>query len=119
MCDDLCSALRRQIPCNAIHGDKEQREREHVLAEFKSGRAPIMIATDVAARGLDIKDVRMVRCAAAASSPAAAPSPSPLTPPASPHPCPHPRPTRPATRPPLSSCSLLFAFVSCACLFKR
>jgi ATP-dependent RNA helicase DDX5/DBP2 len=60
MCDDLCAALRRQIPCNSIHGDKEQREREHVLFEFKSGRAPIMIATDVAARGLDIKDVRMV-----------------------------------------------------------
>eukprot|EP00304_Pavlova_gyrans_P009093 CAMPEP_0206035390 /NCGR_PEP_ID=MMETSP1466-20131121/2044_1 /ASSEMBLY_ACC=CAM_ASM_001126 /TAXON_ID=44452 /ORGANISM="Pavlova gyrans, Strain CCMP608" /LENGTH=498 /DNA_ID=CAMNT_0053409769 /DNA_START=99 /DNA_END=1591 /DNA_ORIENTATION=+ len=60
MCDDLCTALRRQIPCNAIHGDKEQRERERVLFEFKSGRAPILIATDVAARGLDVKDVRMV-----------------------------------------------------------
>ena len=43
-----------------MHGDKEQRERERMLADFRSGRAPILVATDVAARGLDIKDVRMV-----------------------------------------------------------
>eukprot|EP00310_Coccolithus_braarudii_P024373 CAMPEP_0183339194 /NCGR_PEP_ID=MMETSP0164_2-20130417/6198_1 /TAXON_ID=221442 /ORGANISM="Coccolithus pelagicus ssp braarudi, Strain PLY182g" /LENGTH=516 /DNA_ID=CAMNT_0025509149 /DNA_START=20 /DNA_END=1567 /DNA_ORIENTATION=- len=60
MCDQLQRALSRQIGCNAIHGDKEQRERERVLNEFKSGRAPIMVATDVAARGLDVKEVRMV-----------------------------------------------------------
>ncbi|KAL3921661.1 MAG: hypothetical protein SGPRY_004824, partial [Prymnesium sp.] len=59
-CDGLSRALSRQIGCNAIHGDKEQRERERVLADFKSGRAPILVATDVAARGLDIKDVKMV-----------------------------------------------------------
>ena len=39
-------------PALAIHGDKEQRERDWVLAEFKAGRSPILIATDVASRGL-------------------------------------------------------------------
>jgi ATP-dependent RNA helicase DDX5/DBP2 len=60
MCDTLCRALARQIGCNAMHGDKEQRERERILHEFKTGRSPIMVATDVAARGLDIKEIRMV-----------------------------------------------------------
>ena len=60
MCDNLSRAFQRQIGCNAIHGDKEQRERERVLHEFKNGRSPILVATDVAARGLDIKEVMMV-----------------------------------------------------------
>ena len=33
-------------------------ERDHVLAQFKAGRTPILVATDVAARGLDVKDIR-------------------------------------------------------------
>ena len=60
MCDTLCRALARQIGCNAMDGDKEQRERERILHEFKTGRSPIMVATDVAARGLDIKLVTHV-----------------------------------------------------------
>ncbi len=44
----------------AIHGDKSQSERDFVMNQFKSGRAPVMIATDVAARGLDIKGVNCV-----------------------------------------------------------
>jgi ATP-dependent RNA helicase DDX5/DBP2 len=44
----------------AIHGDKDQKERDWVLQEFRSGKSPIMIATDVAARGLDVKDIRCV-----------------------------------------------------------
>jgi len=47
-------------PALCIHGDKTQPERDWVLAEFKSGDTPIMIATDVAARGLDVKDVKYV-----------------------------------------------------------
>jgi len=47
-------------PALCIHGDKKQEERTWVLNEFKNGRAPIMVATDVAARGLDVKDVRYV-----------------------------------------------------------
>jgi len=39
-------------PALSIHGDKAQAERDYVLAEFKSGKSPIMAATDVAARGL-------------------------------------------------------------------
>jgi len=44
----------------AIHGDKDQKERDWVLQEFRTGKSPIMIATDVAARGLDVKDIRCV-----------------------------------------------------------
>lgn len=44
----------------AIHGDLTQAARDTVLANFKSGKAPIMIATDVAARGLDVPDIEMV-----------------------------------------------------------
>ena len=36
----------------AIHGDKQQNERDWVLNEFKSGKSPIMVATDVASRGI-------------------------------------------------------------------
>lgn len=43
-----------------IHGDKGQNEREWVLAEFKAGRTQILVATDVAARGLDVDDVKFV-----------------------------------------------------------
>ena len=44
----------------AIHGDLNQNAREAALADFKSGDAGLLIATDVAARGLDIPDVNMV-----------------------------------------------------------
>ncbi|KAJ0959544.1 putative RNA helicase [Helianthus annuus] len=47
-------------PALSIHGDKSQAERDWVLSEFKSGKSPIMTATDVAARGLDVKDVKYV-----------------------------------------------------------
>lgn len=51
--DDLTKYLRQDgWPALAIHGDKQQQERDWVLGEFKSGRSPIMIATDVASRGL-------------------------------------------------------------------
>jgi ATP-dependent RNA helicase DDX5/DBP2 len=62
MCDQLARTLegRNRIPCVSIHGDREQRERDAALAAFKNGRSPVMVATDVAARGLDIKGVKMV-----------------------------------------------------------
>ena len=40
------------------HGDKSQPERDNVLNQFRSGRTPVLVATDVAARGLDVKDIR-------------------------------------------------------------
>ncbi|KAL6523471.1 hypothetical protein OROGR_017074 [Orobanche gracilis] len=48
------------FPSTAIHGDKVQVERERALRSFRSGRTPIMVATDVAARGLDIPHVAHV-----------------------------------------------------------
>ncbi|TFK98619.1 P-loop containing nucleoside triphosphate hydrolase protein [Pterulicium gracile] len=59
--DDITKYLRQDgWPALAIHGDKEQRERDWVLGEFKAGKSPILIATDVASRGLDVKDVGFV-----------------------------------------------------------
>ncbi len=48
------------IGSEAIHGDKTQGARERALANFKSGKTRVMIATDIAARGLDISDLPMV-----------------------------------------------------------
>ncbi|CAF2037101.1 BnaA09g06470D [Brassica napus] len=60
-CDQVTRQLRMDgWPALAIHGDKNQTERDRVLSEFKSGRSPIMTATDVAARGLDVKDIKCV-----------------------------------------------------------
>eukprot|EP00298_Acanthocystis_sp_HF-20_P010546 c18909_g1_i6.p1 GENE.c18909_g1_i6~~c18909_g1_i6.p1 ORF type:complete len:107 (+),score=24.49 c18909_g1_i6:45-323(+) len=51
--DGLCRQLRTGgYPALAIHGDKQQTERDWVLQEFRSGKCMILIATDVAARGL-------------------------------------------------------------------
>jgi ATP-dependent RNA helicase DDX5/DBP2 len=77
--DTLTRNLRQDgWPALAIHGDKSQQvcyyrrfyvcelhfnclqERDWVLAEFKSGKSPLMVATDVASRGLDVKDIRVV-----------------------------------------------------------
>ncbi|CAA0828524.1 DEAD-box ATP-dependent RNA helicase 46 [Striga hermonthica] len=60
MCDQLAGNLTRQFGAVAIHGDKSQGERDYVLNQFRNGRSPILVATDVAARGLDIKDIRVV-----------------------------------------------------------
>jgi ATP-dependent RNA helicase DDX5/DBP2 len=52
-CDEITRNLRQDgWPALALHGDKSQKERDWVLLEFKSGRHPLMLATDVAARGL-------------------------------------------------------------------
>ncbi|MBX9753003.1 MAG: DEAD/DEAH box helicase [Roseococcus sp.] len=48
------------ILANAIHGNKGQSQRERALAEFKSGRAPVLVATDIAARGIDVPEVTHV-----------------------------------------------------------
>lgn len=55
--DVLCS---KGFPACSIHGDKSQREREDALRSFRSGATPVMVATDVAARGLDIPNVTNV-----------------------------------------------------------
>jgi len=59
--DDLEHFLQReQYPAISIHGDKCQAEREDALSLFKTGRKPILVATAVAARGLDISNVKFV-----------------------------------------------------------
>jgi ATP-dependent RNA helicase DDX5/DBP2 len=52
-CDKFTRQLRMDgWPALSIHGDKAQSGRDYVIAEFKSGKSPIMAATDVAACGL-------------------------------------------------------------------
>ena len=52
-CDHLARSLSMENwPALAIHGDKSQQERDFVMQQFKSGKYPILIATDLAARGL-------------------------------------------------------------------
>ncbi|EDO46988.1 predicted protein, partial [Nematostella vectensis] len=48
------------FPTTSIHGDRLQQEREEALDDFRKGRCPVLIATNVAARGLDIDDVKHV-----------------------------------------------------------
>ena len=48
------------LPAAAIHGDKSQAQRERALAAFKSPRPPVLVATDIAARGIDVDDVAYV-----------------------------------------------------------
>ncbi|XP_042050682.1 DEAD-box ATP-dependent RNA helicase 40-like [Salvia splendens] len=60
LCDHLARSLGRNFGAAAIHGDKSQGERDWVLNQFRNGRSPILVATDVAARGLDIRDIRVV-----------------------------------------------------------
>lgn len=55
--DFLC---REGYPATSIHGDRTQKEREDALRTFRSGQTPILVATAVAARGLDIQNVKHV-----------------------------------------------------------
>ncbi|XP_008105612.1 ATP-dependent RNA helicase DDX3X isoform X2 [Anolis carolinensis] len=52
--------FREGYACTSIHGDRSQRDREEALHQFRSGRSPILVATAVAARGLDISNVKHV-----------------------------------------------------------
>lgn len=59
--DELSTTLvARGYPAKALHGDLEQRQREEVIKSFKAGKVLILVATDVAARGLDIDNVTHV-----------------------------------------------------------
>ena len=64
----LTEALQRDgFAADALHGDLEQREREEVLARFANGSLRVLVATDVAARGIDIAGLPMVLSAEIAS----------------------------------------------------
>ena len=60
-CNRLAEQLEKAgLPALAIHGNKSQAARQKALNEFKSGKTRILVATDVAARGLDIPDLPLV-----------------------------------------------------------
>ena len=59
--DELAAVLQaRGYPCEAIHGDFAQSQRLRALARFREGQSPLLVATDVAARGLDVEAVTHV-----------------------------------------------------------
>ncbi|KAH7139026.1 ATP-dependent RNA helicase dbp2 [Dendryphion nanum] len=59
--DEITRFLRQDgWPALSIHGDKQQNERDWVLNEFKTGKSPIMVATDVASRGIDVRNITHV-----------------------------------------------------------
>lgn len=59
--DKIARILNKQgIGCEAIHGNKSQNARQRALTNFKSGKTKVIIATDIAARGIDIVDLEMV-----------------------------------------------------------
>ena len=51
---------QRGVQGAALHGDKSQQERDYTMQQFKSGALRVLVATDVAGRGLDVKDVGVV-----------------------------------------------------------
>lgn len=59
--DDLLKELMQKgYPCMSIHGGKDQVDRDSTIDDFKAGIFPILIATSVAARGLDVKQLKLV-----------------------------------------------------------
>ena len=61
MCQRLCDDLKRAgVDADCIHGNISQNLREKTMATFKAGKLPVLIATDVASRGIDVDDVDCV-----------------------------------------------------------
>ncbi len=59
--DNISRILKKAgIRSEAIHGDKSQVQRQRALSDFKAGKVKVMVATDIAARGIDIKELGMV-----------------------------------------------------------
>ena len=61
MCQRLCDDFQRAgADCGCIHGDIRQSQREKTMQRYRDGKLPILIATDVASRGIDVDDVECV-----------------------------------------------------------
>ncbi|CAN1173532.1 DEAD-box ATP-dependent RNA helicase 53, mitochondrial [Linum perenne] len=58
--DRLAYAMSKSLKCEALHGDISQMQRERTLAGFRDGQFNILVATDVAARGLDVPNVDLI-----------------------------------------------------------
>lgn len=56
----LRDLMKKGYPCMSIHGGKDQIDRDSTIDDFKAGVVPILIATSVAARGLDVKQLKLV-----------------------------------------------------------
>lgn len=60
-CGEVEKVLKKHgISCVTLHGDKEQTDRNEALKGFRDGLYPVMVATSVAARGIDVKDIKLV-----------------------------------------------------------
>lgn len=58
---DVTKALMRlHLNVGEMHSDLDQKQRDHIMHEFKNGRIDILVATDIVARGIDIDDIRLV-----------------------------------------------------------
>ncbi len=61
MCQRLCDEFQRAgLDCDCIHGDIRQNQREKTMQRYRDGKLPVLIATDVASRGIDVYDVDCV-----------------------------------------------------------
>ncbi|CAK7211212.1 pre-mRNA processing RNA-helicase [Sporothrix bragantina] len=56
----LRELLRKGYACMSLHGGKDQIDRDSTIADFKNGVCPVLVATSVAARGLDVKQLKLV-----------------------------------------------------------
>ncbi len=61
MCQRLCDEFQRAgVDCDCLHGDIRQSQREKTMQRYRAGKLPVLIATDVASRGIDVDDVDCV-----------------------------------------------------------
>ena len=61
MCQRLCEILQKEsVDCDCLHGDIPQSKREKTMQKYRDGQLSVLVATDVASRGIDVDDVDCV-----------------------------------------------------------